>query len=171
MTKIITTISNIILFGLFIALAVWLSPFIIIGAFIYLGYIIYKRTLKKQTLKRIKSEWFSKGKYAFFLYSSSKKWQSYFEQEFIPKIQSKTIIWNWSTRFQSGWNNNLLEAKVLKLFGPIGYFYPIAIIFLPSGEVKTFQFYTPYMKMLKSENKKQDYKNLEKDFLNLLDSL
>lgn len=170
MEEITKIISKIIVFGLLIILAVWLSPFILIGVFVYLGYIIYRAILRKRILEQIKREWLPKGKYAFFLYSSSKKWKDYFEQELIPKIQSKAIVWNWSTRYQYGWNSDLLEAKVLKLFRPFNRSYPVAIVFLPSNKVRIFEFYTPYIKMLKSQNQNQDYKNLEKDFLNLLEN-
>ncbi len=170
MKEIAKAISSIALFGLLIILAIWLSPFILIGVFIYLGYIIYRARKRKIIIEQIKKEWFPKDKYAFFIYSNSKKWKSYFEQELIPKIQSKAIIWNWSTRLQYGWNNGLLEAKALKTFQTSRYYYPIAIVFLYSGKVKIFDFYTPYVKMLKSQNENQDYKNLEKDFLDLLES-
>lgn len=167
-----TTIKTpLIIFVLLIILAIWLSPFILIGAFIYLGYAIRKAILKKKIRQRIKNGWFPMGKYALFLYSGSKKWQRYFEQDLIPKIQSKAIIWNWSTRYAYGWKDDLLEARILKFFRPSGRFHPMAIVFLPSGTIKTFQFYVPYVKMLKSQNQNQDYKNSEKDFLNLLDSL
>lgn len=170
MKKIAKAISNIAVFGILIILAIWLSPFILIGVFVYLGYIIYRARKRKQIIEQVKKEWFPKGKYGFFIYSSSRKWENYFEQELIPKIQSKVIVWNWSTRLQHVWSNDLLEAKALKLFQTSRYYYPVAIVFLPSGKVKIFDFYVPYIKMLKSQNENQDYKNLEKDFIELLDS-
>jgi len=172
MRKNTITTSNIIWLISFVVLAVWLSPFILIGVFVYLGYFfIYKPIMKRKILQRIKNEWFPKGKYGFFFYSSSRKWRKYFEQNLISKIQSKAIICNRSTRYEHGWKNNSLEAKVLRFFLPSGYSCPVAIVFLPSGAIKIFQFYAPYIKMLKSQNQNQDYKNLEKDFLDLLDSL
>lgn len=162
-------LSDLAFLGLLIILAIWLSPFIFIVVLIYLGYLIYKPILKKKTLQRVKNEWFPIGKHSFFLYSNSKKWRKYFEQNLIPKIQNKAIICNWSTRHERGWKNNPLEARVLRFFCPNGYSCPVAIVFLPSGAIKTFEFYTPYIKMLKSQN--QDYKNLEKEFLDLLGSL
>ncbi|MFH0740020.1 MAG: hypothetical protein V1819_03285 [bacterium] len=171
MKEVIKAISTLALFALLLLLAIWLSPFIIIGVFIYLGYIIYRARKRKQIIEQIKKEWFPKGKNAFFVYSSSKKWKSYFEQELIPKIQSKVIIWNWSTRHQQGWNNNLLEAKVLKFFRSFNHIYPLAIVFLPSGKVRIFDFYDSYIKMLKSQNQNQDYKNLEKELSCTFESL
>lgn len=124
-----TKLSSVVFVGLLIILAIWLSPLVLIGLFVYLGYLIYKAVWKKKILLRIRDEWFPKGKYVFFLYSSSKKWQNYFEQDFIPKIQNKAIIWNWSTRRERGWKDDLLEARILKFFRPLGCFYPIAIVF------------------------------------------
>jgi hypothetical protein len=124
---------------------------------------------QKKLLKQIKDEWFPRGKYIFFLYSDSKKWKEYFEKELLPKIKDKSQIWNWSTRQKDGWGDNIIEAKILKIYKPLGYFYPMAIVFLPSGEVKIFQFYSPYINMLKSN--KDEYAKLEKEFLELANSL
>ena len=162
-------VKDVLILGVFLFLAIWLSPFIFIGAGIYLAYRIRKVINQKKLLKQIKEEWFPKGKYIFFLYSDSKKWKDYFEKELVPKIQDKASIWNWSTRQKDGWNDDIIEAKILKLYRPFGYFYPMAIVFLPSGEVKTFQFYTSYVNMLKSG--KDEYPKLEKEFLALADSL
>jgi hypothetical protein len=150
---------------IFLVLAIWLSPFILIGAIIYLAYRIRKIILRKKLFKQIKNEWFSKGKHIFFLYSDSKKWKEYFEQELIPKIRDKTAVWNWSTRHKDGWCDDIIEAKILKLYRPLGYFCPLAIVFMPNGGVRTFQFYTPYVDMLKSG--KKEYKKMEEEFLTL----
>lgn len=136
---------------------------------IYLIYRINKGILRKQLIEQIKAEWFPKGKHVFFLYSNSKKWKEYFEKKLIPKIQDKTVIRNWSTRQKDGWNENLIEAKILSLFRPYGEFYPMAIVFLPSGEVRIFKFYTPYISQLKSG--KNNYNKMEKEFLKLVHSI
>jgi len=169
MTNILNKIKDAFVLGVFLILAIWLSPFILIGAVIYLIYRIRKAIMRKRLLKQIKQEWFPKGKHVFFLYSDSKKWKKYFEKELAPKIQDKAVIWNWSTRQKDGWNEDIIEAKILSLFRPIGYFHPMAIVFLPSGEIKTFQFYTPYINMLKSG--KGDYEKIEKEFLALVQSI
>ncbi len=162
-------IKDIVILGLLLILAIWLSPFILIGVISYLAYRAYKIFLQKKLFKEIRQEWFSKNQHIFFLYSDSKKWKDYFEKEIIPKIQSKASVWNWSTRQKDGWNNNSIEAKILKLYRPIGFFYPMAFVILPSGQIKIFQFYQSYVKMLKSGN--EEYKRLEKEFLKLADSL
>ena len=162
-------IKDIFVLGVLLILAIWLSPFILVGAVIYLIYRIRKAILRKRLLEQIKQEWFSKGRHIFFLYSDSKKWKEYFEQKLVPKIQDKAVIWNWSTRQKDGWNENLIEAQIMSLFRPMGFFYPMAIVFLPSGDVKTFQFYTPYVNKIKSG--KDDYNKMEKEFLALVQSI
>ena len=162
-------LTDVIIIGIILFFAIWLSPFILIGVVAYLVYRIRKIILQKNLLTQIKKEWFPKGKYILFLYSDSKKWKDYFEKDLTPKIQDKAYIWNWSTRQKDGWNEDIIEAKILKLYRPLGYFYPMAIVFLPSGDIKTFQFYTPYVNMLKSG--KDEYNKLEKEFLMLADTL
>lgn len=161
-------IKDFLFLGILIILAFWLSPFILIGVFIYFIYRIRKTYLRKKLFEEIKKKWFPQGKYIFFLYSDSKKWKEYFETEFIPKIETKAVIRNWSTRLQDGWTNDI-EGKILKLHKPLGYFYPMAIVFLPNGEIKTFEFYTPYVNMVKSG--KDEYKKLETEFFDLVNTL
>lgn len=161
-------IKDFLFLAILIVLAVWLSPLILIGILIYLLYRIRKSYLRKKLLEEIKRKWFLQGKYVFFLYSDSKKWKEYFETELIPKIENKAVIRNWSTRLQDGWTNDM-EGRILKLYKPLGYFYPIAIVFLPNDEIKTFQFYTPYVSMVKSG--KDEYKKLEAEFLDLVKTL
>ena len=156
-------------FGLFLVLAILVSPFILVVAGIYLVYRIKKVVLRKRLLEQIEQEWFPKGKYIFFLYSNSKKWKEYFEQELIIKIQDKAVIWNGSTRERDGWSKDGIESKILSLYRPRGYFFPMAIVFLPARQVKTFQFYSSYVGRLKSG--KDEYQKLEKEFLELADSL
>lgn len=161
--------KDIFFLGVLLVLALWLSPFILIGVFLYLGYRLRKTVLKKKVLEQVRRDWWPRGKYVLFLYADSKKWKDYFEEQLLPKIRDRAIICNWSTRHKNGWDQSTLEAKILRLWGPLGYFYPLAIVFLPSGEVKTFQFYAPYIKMLKSGG--EEYKNLEKEFLDLVSSI
>lgn len=165
----LSKLKEYLILGTFLILAIWLSPFILIGATIYFVYRIRKILNQKKLFEQIKNEWFPNGKYILFIYSDSKKWKEYFENTIISRIRDKAFIWNWSTRQKDGWNDDVIEAKILKLYHPFGYFYPMAIVFLPTGEVKTFQFYSSYVNMLKSG--KDEYKKLEKEFLTLADSL
>lgn len=156
-------IFDIFILFILLILAIWLSPFILIGIFVYFFYLIRRNIITKKLFEEVKREWFPKGKHVFFLYSNSEKWKDYFENELIPKILKKSVVWNWSTRQKDGWNDDILDARILRYFRPVGHFYPMAIVFLPSGEVKIFQFYSSYVQMLKSQ--KDDYKKLEKEFL------
>ena len=151
-----------------VILAIWLSPIILVIGILYLGYRIRRFFKRRNVIKKVREVWFPKGKCAFFMYSDSKKWKEYLETELIPQIKDRTAIWNWSTRRKTGWNEDLLDYQVLKLFRGFGYFYPIGIVFLPSGEVKTFQFYDDYFNFLKG---KGEYKNKEKEFVDLVNSI
>lgn len=162
-------ITDVIVILILLILAVWLSPFILIGVFLYFVYKIQKIIIIKKLLRRVKKEWFPQGKYIFFLYSNSEKWKVYFEKQIIPKLHNKAVVWNWSARQKDGWNENLLEAKILRQFRPIGYFYPMAIVFLLSGEVKVFSFYYQYIKMLKSQA--DEYNRLEKKFFDTVEAI
>lgn len=161
--------KDVLVLGIFLILAIWLSPFILAGAVVYLAYRIRKALRRKRLLEQIKREWFPRGKHVFFLYSDSKKWKDHFEQDLAPKIRDKAVIWNWSTRQKDGWHEDLIEAKILSLFRPRGHFYPMAIVFLASGEVRTFQFSPASINKRTSD--KQDDDNMEKEFLALVQSI
>jgi len=147
-----------------IVIAIWLSPFILIGFVIFFGYKIQKFYRRNRLLKRISNEWISQGKYCFFLYSNSRKWKDYFEKDLIPKINSVSFIKNWSLRHKEGWVKNSIEKSILDLIPrKEHYYYPIAIIFYPDGKSKIFEFYSSYVKMIKNED--NAYKKIEKEFL------
>lgn len=152
-----------------VILAIWLSPFILICLLIYFGFKIKKYYLRKKLLQKLQQEWFSKGKRIFFLYSDSKKWKDHFEKKVIPKIKKKAVICNWSTRFEEGWDEKNINYQVFKLFKPLGSFCPLAIVFLPDGKIKTFQFYELYIKKLKSNT--PEYDRMEKEFFELVTHL
>jgi hypothetical protein len=167
--NIVYKLRDFVILVVIVLLAFWLSPFILLGVVFYLFYRVFKLLQQKKLFARIEKEWFPQSKYVFFLYSDSRKWKEYFESELIPKIQDKASIWNWSTRAQSGWGTDSIEAQIFKLHRPLGRYYPIAIVFIPGGVVKTFQFYTAYVDMIKSGDDR--YKSLENEFLALVEAL
>lgn len=139
---------------------------IIIGAGLFIFFGLKRFIQEKILFNKIKKEYFSKNKNTFFLYSSSKKWENYFEEKLIPQIQDKAIIINWSTRHTDNWNGHPIAKEIFSLYRPRPYLYPSAIIFHPNGSVSKFSFYLPYIKMLKSGRK--DYEVLEKIFLEMI---
>jgi len=158
----ITLKIGLVLFSLVVAT-------IICFLFLMLIYSIKRYIQRKILLRQIKHEWFPKGKYVFFLYSSSKKWENYFKNEMIPKIADKSFIWNWSTRHQDGWYRDRFAPKILSLYRPDQHFCPLAVVFLPSGKIKIFEFYLPYVRMIKSSN--LAYKSFEDEFLAFVNQL
>lgn len=155
-------IKNILGVAAILVLAIWLSPFLIL----LLPFLLYRYLSRKKqrhdVIQQIKREWFSRGKFVFFLYSDSKIWKEYFEKELIPRVKDEAIVWNWSTRLANGWNKELPEAKLLDLFGG-GYLYPTAYLVTPEGEVEIFNFHDAYIRFIKSG--KPEYKELESRFL------
>lgn len=164
----IVTYSNVILKIVMILIGLVIAT-IICFLFSWLIYIIRKYIQRKMLIRQIKKEWFPKGKYVFFLYSSRKKWEKYFKNELIPKIQDKSTIWNWSTRHQDGWYRDRFAPKILSLYRPDQHFCPLAVVFSPSGAIRIFAFYLPYVKMIKSGS--PDYKKFEEEFLAFVNSL
>jgi hypothetical protein len=170
MVNIKNELSGLIFSIFLIVLAVWLSPFILIVVFIFVGYKIQKVYRLKLLLRRISNEWISQGKYCFFLYSNSAKWKDYFEKNLIPQIDSISHVRNWSYRHNEGWVKNSIEKSILDLIPrKEHYYYPIAIIFYPDREPKIFEFYSSYVEMIKNDDKK--YKKIEKEFIDAINEI
>jgi len=120
-----------------VVLAIMLSP---LWLYLWLSWLI------KGALLNIKfrMKWVRKGKHILYVYSESPNWQSYIEENILPKLEDKSVFLNWSKR--SEWKKGKpLEAKVLEYWGGESEFNPLAVVFLPNGKVKVIRFHKAFM--------------------------
>lgn len=77
-----------------------------------------------------------------FVYSDSSNWKDYIETNILPRIEAHSIILNWSKRRE--WGSQMqLETKLFNQWAGPGEFVPVAILFSPTGKVRTFRLWQP----------------------------
>lgn len=113
-------------------LVIVLSPVLIAAAFIYLawGMLLYVTI------------WLTQRKpFVVFVYSESPTWKDHIEREFLPRLQGRAVILNWSERRH--WKNSL-AVLAFRYFGGHRNFNPIGMVFRPFHPVKTYRFFEAF---------------------------
>lgn len=71
------------------------------------------------------------------IYSNSPNWQAYIEQEWIPRLEGRLVVLNWSERAR--WREDFpLESRIFRQLGD-REFNPAAIIFRPPTPGRRFR--------------------------------
>ena len=157
-------------FGVLLFLAVlWLLPLAVLFSPLLLGYWVRRQVRRRALLRRIRAEWIPQGKYGVFFYSEARVWKAYFEETFLPKCAGRVFARNWSRRAAQGWDEQNIEAQLLRLFWRRGPFYPGALLITPEGRVETFAFHDAYLNSIKLG--KEEYKRLEQAFFARLEEI
>ena len=73
--------------------------------------------------------WSPAGKRVLFVYSNSPVWQSYIENNILPRLPRGSVVLNWSERRRWRWWS--LSAAVFYFFGGSREFNPLAVIVRP----------------------------------------
>ena len=77
------------------------------------------------------------------VYSESPNWKSYIEENLLPRIAARAVILNWSER--SKWrDDDPWETELLRHWGGSREFNPLALVFEPTGRVRTFRFFEAF---------------------------
>lgn len=113
-------------------LLILLSPILIIAVSIYLawGLLLYVTI------------WLTRRKpFVVFVYSESPTWKDHIENEFLPRLQGRAVILNWSKRRH--WKSSL-AVLAFRYFGGYRNFNPIGMVFHPFRLVKTYRFFKAF---------------------------
>lgn len=106
----------------------------------YRVFVFYRRLRLRAKFRR---KWGPDGKSVIFVYSESPNWQSYIEQEILPKLSPYAISLNYSRRAE--WKNNKpLEALIWEHWAGEREFNPMAIVLPNRGKVRTIRFYQAF---------------------------
>ncbi len=83
-----------------------------------------------------------KGKFILFVYSDSSNWKDYIETEILPRIETHSIVLNWSKRRE--WETRMsFETQVFNHWAGSGEFTPTALILPLIGKVKVIRLWQP----------------------------
>lgn len=85
--------------------------------------------------------WCARGRDVLLVYSNSPIWQSYFEEELIPRLGQRAVILNWSQR--RAWRCSLSVAA-FGFFGGSRDYNPMAVVFRPFRVARMFRYYKPF---------------------------
>jgi hypothetical protein len=81
----------------------------------------------------------SKGRPILFVYSESPNWQTYIEENILPRIRERAVVLDWSQRrlwsSTSPW-----EARFFRHFSGDREFNPLALVSGPHGRVRRIRF-------------------------------
>jgi hypothetical protein len=105
--------------------------------------------------------WCMRGKSILFVYSDSPIWRDYIEDNFIPRIRTRSLILNWSDRRH--WLKTFsLKSLVFHHFGGRREFNPLAVYFRPFRRHQTFRFHQAFHDW--KHGKSATLKQIEEDF-------
>jgi len=86
--------------------------------------------------------WGPTGKRVLFVYSNSPVWQSYIEDNILPRLPHNSVVLNWSERRR--WRWWALSAAVFHLFGGSREFNPLAVVIRPLRWGRAFRFWRAF---------------------------
>ena len=86
--------------------------------------------------------WSPAGKRVLFVYSNSPVWQSYIEDNILPRLPHGSVVLNWSERRRWRWWS--LSAAVFRFFGGRREFNPLAVVVRPLRWVRVFRFWRAF---------------------------
>jgi hypothetical protein len=78
-----------------------------------------------------------RGQRGILVYSNSPNWHAYIEQNWLPRIDNRMAVLNWSER--SRWQSETLEVQLFRKLGGPREFNPLAIIFRELPPHATFR--------------------------------
>jgi hypothetical protein len=84
------------------------------------------------------------GRRVLFVYSESPNWQTYIEQNILPRIRDHAVVLNWSERrlwsSTSPW-----EARFIRRFSGDREFNPLALVFSQHGRIRSVRFHRAFL--------------------------
>ena len=86
--------------------------------------------------------WSPAGKRVLFVYSNSPVWQSYIENNILPRLPRGSVVLNWSERRRWRWWS--LSAAVFHFHGCSREFNPLAVIVRPLRWGRAFRFWRAF---------------------------
>jgi hypothetical protein len=125
---------------LIVTLVLFLLPFLFVACIVVLvTWLIYSLVL----YVLVWLIWRKRGKDILFVYSNSPIWQDYIEEQILPKIESRSVVLNWSHRREwlRQWS---LASLVFRNFGGQREFNPLAIYFPLFAPHRSFRFWRAF---------------------------
>jgi len=86
----------------------------------------------------------AQGRRVLFVYSESPNWQTYIEENILPRIGDRAVVLNWSER-QLWSSTSPWEARFFRRFSGDREFNPLALVFCSRGRIRSVRFYRAFL--------------------------
>jgi hypothetical protein len=104
---------------------------------------LYDRWQRMRLRRAFLARWTASGKDLLLVYSNSPHWKAYIESNWLPALEARAVVLNWSER--TTWPNRYpLEGAVFRRWAGDTEFNPIAIIFPARGTVQVIRFWRAF---------------------------
>jgi len=125
-----------VLSPLLLALLILAAPPIAVGR-------AYDRWQRAKLRRAFTARWGHSGKDILLVYSDSPHWKDYVEAQWLPRLQARAVVLNWSQR--ADWTGrHPLEAAIFRRWAGDREFNPIAIVIPRQGPVTVVRFWRAF---------------------------
>ena len=105
--------------------------------------LAHDRWQRAKLRRAFMAQWGQAGKDVLLVYSDSPHWKDYVETQWLPRLQSRVVLLNWSER--AIWTDrHPLEAAIFRRWAGNREFNPIAIVMPRRGPVKVVRFWQAF---------------------------
>ena len=105
--------------------------------------VLYDRLQRRKLRRAFTARWAAAGKDLLLVYSDSPHWKHYIETKWLPQLQARAVVLNWSQR--STWLANWpVEAAMVRRWGGHREFNPLALVIPSRGPVKMVRFWRAF---------------------------
>ena len=124
-----------------------LSPFLlamlVLAAPLIALRLTYDRWRRAKLRRAFRTRWREAGKDVLLVYSDSPHWKDYVEAHWLPRLQTRAVVLNWSQR--ATWAaHHPLEAAIFGRWAGDREFNPIAIVIPQRGPVTVVRFWRAF---------------------------
>lgn len=134
--KVASAVLLAVLLPLILTLLVLAAPLIALG-------LIYDRWRRAKLRRAFTARWRETGKDLLLVYSDSPHWKDYVEAQWLPRLQARAVVLNWSQRVTWA-SHHPLEAAIFRRWAGDREFNPIAIVIPPRGPVTVVRFWRAF---------------------------
>ena len=125
-----------VLAPILLVILVLAAPLIAVG-------LAYDRWERAKLRRAFTARWGQAGKDVLLVYSDSPHWKDYVEARWLPRLQARAVVLNWSERAKWA-DGHPLEAAIFRRWAGDREFNPIAIVMPRQGPVRVVRFWRAF---------------------------
>ena len=129
-------VLGLLMLPLLLVVLILALPFVAVG-----GLLDKRRRLRLR--RQFEAKWAATEKRGLLVYSESPNWQAYIEEQWLPRLDGRLVVLNWSERRQ--WpERHPLEGEIARRHLGDREFNPAAILFPVGAETRVVRFWQPF---------------------------